>query len=152
MVTTLLNGHTILDQHVPAAEESPSTTNLTGSMKESGFSHSNAPSPYSQIDPSLPKASMRKSTESRNQVSFVGSEHWEAILEDITELKIDLETPDTPNSVHFKPQILFGMNHASRSEIVSSTPPRPVCDMLISRWFRTMDTAPSKYISHTVGR
>jgi hypothetical protein len=84
-------------------------------------------------------------------VNFVGSEHWEAILEDITELKIDLETPDTSEIVDFKPQILFGSNHASRSEIMSSIPPRPVCDVLISRWFKTMDMAPSKFSVHLAG-
>jgi hypothetical protein len=148
MVMTLLNSQTILDQDVPTAEKSPSAIGLAGTIKDGGFTQSAVPSPHNQIGPNIPKASSGKYTRARDQMNFVGSEHWEAILEDITELKIDLETPDTSEIGDFKPQILFGINRASRSEIISSIPPRPVCDMLISRWFRTMDMAPSKF---TVG-
>ena len=151
MVMTLLNSQTILDQDVPTAEKSPSATSLASPIKDGGFTQSAAPSPYNQIDLNVPKASLGKFTIARDQVNFVGSEHWEAILEDITELKIDLETPDTSKEVDFKPQILFGINHASRSEIMSSIPSRPVCDMLISRWVRTMDMAPSKFTVHLAG-
>ena len=146
----LLNSQTILDQNVTTTEKSPSATSLAGPIKDGGFTQSAAPSPYNQIDPNVPKASLGKFTRARDQVNFVGSEHWEAILEDITELKIDLETPDTSEIVDFKPQILFGINHASRFEIMSSIPPRPVCDMLISRWFRTMDIAPSKFTIYLI--
>jgi hypothetical protein len=151
MVMTLLNSQTILDQDVPTAEKSPSTTSPAGPIKDGGFTQSAAPSPDNQMDPNVPEASLGKFTRARDQVNFVGSEHWEAILEDIAELKIDLETPDTSEIVDFKPQILFGINHASRSEIMSSIPPRPICDMLISRWFRTMDMAPSKFTVHLAG-
>jgi len=162
MVKKLLNGQTILDQDVHTAEKSPSASSLTDPIKDDGFAQSSAPSLYIQRDsnaprepsvprdPNVPKASLGKFTSARNQVSFVGSEHWEAILEDITELKIDLETPDTSEMLDFKPQILFGLNRASRSEIMSSIPPKPVCDMLISRWFRTMDMAPSKFNARAI--
>ena len=145
MVTTLLNRQTIPDQDVYTAGKSPSAPSSAGPIKDSGFTQSAAPSPYNQIDLNVPKASLGKLTRERDQENFVGSEHWEAILEDIVELKIDLETPDTSEIDDSKPQILFGLNHASRSEIMSSVPPKPVCDALISRWFRTMDMAPSKF-------
>jgi hypothetical protein len=151
MVMTLLKSQTILNQDVPTAEKSPSATSQAGPIKDGGFAQSAAPSPYNQIDPNIPKVSLGKFTRAKDQVNFVGSEHWEAILEDITELKIDLETPDTSEIADFKPQILFGINHASRSEIMSSIPSRPVCDMLISRWFKTMDMASSKFIVHLAG-
>jgi hypothetical protein len=147
MVKNLLNNQTILDQDLPTARKSPSATSSAGPIKNGGFSQSASPSPYNQTDPSAPKASSGKLTRTRDQVNFVGSEHWEAILEDITELKIDLETPNTSEIVDSKPQLLFGINHASRSEIMSSIPPKPVCDVLISRWFKTMDMAPSKLLS-----
>jgi hypothetical protein len=143
MVMTLLSSQTNQDQDVPTAVKSPSATSSGGLIKDGGFSQSAAPSPYNQMDPNVPKASL--GTFARDQETFVGSEHWEAILEDITDLKIDLETPDTSEIVDFKPQILFGINHASRSETMSSIPSKPVCDMLISRWFRTMDMAPRKF-------
>jgi hypothetical protein len=149
MVMTLLNSQTVLDRDVPTADKSPSATSSAGPVKAGGFSQSAAPSPYNQMDPNVPKASL--GTFARDQETFVGSEHWEAILEDIKDLKIDLETPDTSEIVDFKPQILFGINHASRSEIISSIPPKPVCDVLISRCFRTMDMAPSKFTIHLGG-
>ncbi len=145
MVTALLSSQTIPVQDAHVAEKSPSASSLAGPVKDSGFTQSAAPSPYNQTDPNTPKASLGKFTRAKDQVNFVGSEHWEAILEDITELKIDLETPDTSEIADFKPRILFVPNYASRSEITSSIPPRPVCDILISRWFRTMDMAPSKF-------
>ncbi|TVY39195.1 Fusarisetin A cluster transcription factor [Lachnellula occidentalis] len=40
-----------------------------------------------------------------------------------------------PEALAGRPQILFGDNYASRAEIISSIPPKPVCDVLISRWF-----------------
>jgi hypothetical protein len=151
MVMNLLNSQTNLDQDVPTADKSPSAISSAGLIKGGGFTQSAAPSPDNQIDPNFPKASLGTFARARDEVNFVGSEHWEAILEDITDLKIDLETPDTSEIVHFKPQILFGKNHASRSEIISSIPPKPVCDVLISRCFRTMDMAPSKFTVHLGG-
>lgn len=143
MVNNLLKNQTIPDQAVPTAATLPSVTNLAGPRDDGGFTPSSAPPPDNYIDSNVPKISSGKFTKARDQESFVGSEHWEAILEDITELKIDLETPETSEIDDPNPRILFGENHAPRSEIISSIPPKAVCDQLISRWFRTMDMAPS---------
>lgn len=116
-------------------------------MQDGGFTHSPAPSPDNQIDPSVPGASRGIFTKAKDRVNFVGSDHWEAILEDISELKIDLENTDTSEVVDFKPQILFGINnHATRSKIVSSVPPRPICDKLLSCWFNVMELPSCKFI------
>lgn len=117
-------------------------------MQDGGFTHSPpAPSPDNQIDPSVPEASLGKFMTAKDQVNFVGSDHWEAILEDISELKIDLENTDTSETVDFKPQILFGINnHATRPEIVSSVPPKAICDKLIACWFSVMELASRKFI------
>lgn len=116
-------------------------------MQDDGFTHSLAPSPDNERDLSVPKASLGKFTKAKDQVNYVGSDHWEAILEDIAELKIDVENTDISEMVDFKPRILFGVNrHATRPEIMSSVPPRPICDMLLSRWFDIMDMAPRKFI------
>lgn len=127
MVRTLLNGQAILDQDIPRAE-----ARTAGSITDDGFTPSAAPSPTAQTDPSIPDVSMGKFTRAKDQGNFVGNEHWEAILEDIAELKIDLETPDASQMVDFKPQILFGPHHASRSDIMSSIPTRLICDMVIN--------------------
>ena len=144
---TLMNSQAGLEHGVPSAEISSSATTPGGPMQDDGFTHSPAPSPDNQTDPSVPEASLGKFTRAKGQVNFVGSDHWEAILEDIAELKINLENTDTSEMVDFKPQILFGVNnHATRSEIMSSVPPRPICDVLLSRWFNIMDMAPRKFI------
>jgi len=140
MVKTLLNSQTLPDLDGSRSEKPPSAAIPAGPIKD-GFTPSATESPHNQVDPNVPEASLGKFTNATGQMNFVGSEHWEAILEDIAELKIDMEreTPSiTSQIVDFKPQILFGMNHVSRSEIMSSIPERPICDMLISRWFRTM--------------
>lgn len=147
MVRTLLESQSNQDQDVPTAERSPSAPSPTGPAQDDAFTQSPAPSPQNQMDPNIPEASLGKFTKTKDQVNFVGSEHWESILEDITQLKIDMETPDASEVADFKPQILLGIKPASRPEIMSSIPPRPICDMLISRWFRTMDLAPSRSLS-----
>jgi hypothetical protein len=148
MVKALLNSQTTLARDLFVSEKAPSSASPAGLVKDGGFTQSAAPSPHIQIDPNVPKASMGKFTSEKDEVNFVGSEHWEAILENIAELKIDLETPDTTEMLDFKPQLLFGRNHASRSEIISSIPSKSICDLLISRWFKKMDMAPSKLIIH----
>jgi hypothetical protein len=135
MVRNLLNGQAILDQDVRTAEQLPSVTRPGGPMSDDGFTPSAAPSPASQTGPSFPDAAMGKFTRAKDQANFVGNEHWEAILEDIAELKIDLETPDTSQILDFKPQILFGTKAASKLDIMSSIPSRPICDMVTTLFF-----------------
>lgn len=155
---TLMNSQAgVSDTGAPSAERSSSSAATPGDQMQDGrFTHSLAPSPDSQINPSLPEASLGKFMKAKDQVNFVGSDHWEAILEDISELKIDLENTDTSEMVDFKPRILFGTNnHATRSEIVSSVPPRPICDKLLSSWFSVMELACRKFIicqQQTYGR
>jgi hypothetical protein len=149
MVVTLMNSQAdLLERGAPSTERSSSSaTTPGGPIRDGGFTHSPAPSPGNQIDPSVPEASRGKFTKAKDQVNFVGSDHWEAILEDISELKIDLENTDTSEMVDFRPQILFGVNnHATSSEIMSSVPPRPICDKLLACWFNVMELATRKFI------
>ncbi|TVY80636.1 Fusarisetin A cluster transcription factor fsa6 [Lachnellula suecica] len=123
-------------------ETSPLDPNSAGTRQNGGFTQSVAASPRNELDRNVSKPSLGSFTRAKDQENFVGSEHWEAVLEDITNLRIDLETPDETEVPDFKPRILFGMNCASRSEIMSSIPARQICDILISRWFSTMSLAP----------
>jgi len=146
MVKVLMDSQNAIARGLPISEKSPSSASPAGLVKDGGFTQSAAASPYGQMDPNVPKDSMGNLTSKKDEVKFVGSEHWEAILESIAELKIDLETPDTTEMLDFKPQLLFGRNHASRSEIISSIPSKSICDMLIARWFERMDMAPSELL------
>jgi hypothetical protein len=143
-VKALLNSQNTLAQEFTVSEKSHSSASPPAPTTDGGFTQSTAPCSHSQTDPNLPKLSMGTFTSENDEVNFVGSEHWETILENIADLKIDLEIPDTTEMLDFKPQLLFGRNHASRSEIMSSIPAKPICDMLISRWFKRMDVAPCK--------
>ncbi|TVY12787.1 Pyrrolocin cluster transcription factor fsdR, partial [Lachnellula arida] len=138
MVTTLLNSQTAPnpDQDGLTAAKTPSVTSTGNAISDGGFTQSAAPSPGNQMNANFPEVLAGRFTRAKDQVNFVGSEHWEAILDDISELKIDLEDPAATSEIpDFRPQILFGDNSASRAEIISSIPPKPVCDVLISRWF-----------------
>lgn len=85
-------------------------------------------------------------------VSYIGDARWESVLEEITELKghfdesndgVEDQITET-GDVDFEPRILFGANnHASRSDIMSSIPTRPICDRLLSRYFNSIDSTPS---------
>lgn len=139
MVTTLLNSQTApnSDQDGLSAAKTPSVTSTGTAISDGGFTQSTAPSPSNQMNANVPEVLAGRLTRARDQVNFVGSEHWEAILDDIADLKIDLEDPPATSEIpNFRPQILFGDNNASRAEIMSSIPPKPVCDVLISRWYR----------------
>lgn len=126
------------------SNQDASAENLRAEEKAADLGHECGfiPSPAASPAPSF---SVGKFTKTKDQVSFVGSEHWESILEDIRDLKIDLESSDmaenVSETVDFKPQLLFGTDRPSIAELLSSIPPRAVCDLLVSRWFKTFSMA-----------
>ncbi|PVH73003.1 hypothetical protein DL98DRAFT_595443 [Cadophora sp. DSE1049] len=140
IVRSLLNSQSSLGGSNSTAGASPFTDGTTTGTPDGSFTAS-APSPNNQTESQKQEASQGKFTNTSEQVKFVGSDHWESILEDITDLKMDLENTSTTERTEYRPRILFGLNRVSRSEILSSIPPRPVCDMLISRFSRTLDMA-----------
>ena len=104
--------------------------------------------------PSLSDTFGRISLEN-HETSYVGSAHWTAILDSITELKDrfeddgddrDLINPYTETEELppiERPILLFGSNkNVSKLEILSSIPSRPIVDRLISGYFGAMDMTP----------
>ena len=90
-----------------------------------------------------------------HETSYVGSAHWTAILDSITELKDHFEDDADDHGLtdpHMeigqlppteRPILLFGSNkNASKLEILSGIPSRPIVDRLISGYFSAMDMAP----------
>ena len=94
-----------------------------------------------------------------HETSYVGSAHWTAILDSIAELKDHFEDEDDDNYNNYdladphtgtgqlphteRPILLFGANRdATKLEILSSLPLRPVVDRLISGYFSAMDVTP----------
>lgn len=138
------------------AHESSSTASPQNPIRGDGFEIDTVSSLGDQMESNSQVESLGKLTKGKNKTSFVGSGHWEAILEDIAELKNHFDEGHERNDEHisnahepndFEPRILLGpQNHASRAEIMSSIPTRPICDRLISRYFNSMDVAPSMSI------
>lgn len=119
----------------------PGSTDWRASGTPDSSSTASAQSASTQDNSQKETTSIGKFTNTSKQLKFVGSEHWESILEDITELKMDLESSSTTERAEYRPRILFGLKRASRSEILSSIPPRQVCDTLIARFSNTLDVA-----------
>lgn len=88
--------------------------------------------------------------------NYVGSSHWASVLDSISELKENVEqqeeirnmsTDFNPhNPVHSSsPRLLYGCQQATKSEIISSIPPRRAADRLVSRYL-TLDIPSGKSI------
>jgi hypothetical protein len=88
--------------------------------------------------------------------SYVGSSHWAAVLDSITELRnylaqeedaINLAPDLDPSPISFpKPQLLYhGIIHETPVSIIKSFPPRSVVDRLVSRYFNVLDIAPGTF-------
>ena len=118
--------------------------------KNDGFGHSPALSQEEHTDPGVPGASRGKFTraKTKDQENFVGSDHWEAVLEEISELKIDLDkTEATETTMDSRARLLFGsQNRVSRTEIISSVPPRATCDKLLACWFNVMELPSRRFL------
>lgn len=86
---------------------------------------------------------------STSSTSYVSNAHWAAVLDGISDLKDCFEKEDdSPQPEYASPQLLYGsLNRASKSEILSSIPPRPVVDRLVSRYFNALDMAPGRSIA-----
>jgi hypothetical protein len=94
--------------------------------------------------------------------SYVSSAHWEAMLDDIAELKGHFEKEsdmegeecgsDPSSSPGFYshaptgPQLLYGgAPYNTKSEIIASLPPRHTVDRLVSLYFNWFDMSPGKW-------
>ncbi|KAL7624605.1 hypothetical protein AAE478_006172 [Parahypoxylon ruwenzoriense] len=94
-------------------------------------------------------------TNSPAGVSYVDSAHWTALLDGISELKDCIPDTSEPGYHYYipslvepdygpSPQLLYGrFAQASKGEILSTVPKRPVVDRLMSRFFNTIDLAPA---------
>nr|UPQ41315.1 GAL4-like Zn(II)2Cys6 (or C6 zinc) binuclear cluster DNA-binding domain [Hypoxylon sp. CO27-5] len=90
-------------------------------------------------------------------VSYVDSAHWTALLDGISELKDCFEdtlelapnfqpsiAPQIAPDYGPSPLLLYGhFAQASKGEIVSTLPARPVVDRLVSKFFNTIDLHPA---------
>ncbi|KAI0451811.1 hypothetical protein F5B21DRAFT_485668 [Xylaria acuta] len=78
------------------------------------------------------------------QVNYIDPSHWQSILEDIKEVREHLAIPDQPPPQSATHRVLADASHlfgsipnATFTEILSSLPPQPKCDKLVSWYFST---------------
>lgn len=85
-----------------------------------------------------------------DETKYTDSSHWMSILDSIAELKgeldqITLDPPsvDSPED-HPGPELLFGtQRHATRQDIIAGLPPKSEADLLLDRYWRFVDVAPT---------
>ncbi|KAF5659784.1 hypothetical protein FDENT_13853 [Fusarium denticulatum] len=106
----------------------------------------NPPAP----SPSEP-GSMRRNSHGVS-ASYVGSVHWAAVLDSISELKDRYEEEeearmlDTNDHVLLQssgPRLLYEPVHTTKADLLASIPPRPVVDRLVAKYFNTQGAVPS---------
>lgn len=88
--------------------------------------------------------------------NYVGSSHWAAVLDSIADLKEFFEEKEETRNIvtdfipanHINPrwpQLLYGCEESTRTDILASIPPRRVVDRLVSRYFTDLDIAPGEF-------
>ncbi|KAF7155447.1 hypothetical protein CNMCM5623_007518 [Aspergillus felis] len=86
--------------------------------------------------------------------SYVSADHWVAVLDGISELKVYFETEgsqqptrrvsDPPHSGATGPLLLFGCpQYATKEDILASMPERSEVDRLVSCYFNSFDMSPA---------
>lgn len=101
-----------------------------------------------------------------SETSYVGSAHWASILDDISDLKRELDDDDdelepdewqhvndltAPSALEESSNIgslLRSPKRLTKAELLSSLPPKAVVDQLVSAWFNSHD--PFRPIVHKV--
>ena len=93
----------------------------------------------------------------RTGVKYVGSTHWVAVLDGISELKDhfqqeadvvpqDIMPQSPPPPYESIPHLLYGTTKAAtKDEVLASMPPRSIVDRFISRYFNIMDLSSSQF-------
>ncbi|KFX89806.1 hypothetical protein O988_08483 [Pseudogymnoascus sp. VKM F-3808] len=85
------------------------------------------------------------------KASYVGSSHWAAVIDSISELKENVERDEDARNLTIdlnlnasayssSPRLLYSCRLATKAEILSSIPPRRAADRLVSKYL-TLDIA-----------
>ncbi|KAI1321881.1 hypothetical protein F5Y16DRAFT_63898 [Xylariaceae sp. FL0255] len=107
-------------------------------------------------DAGTPPANVGSMQKTRSGASYVSAVHWATVLDGISELKDhfhevekeawpQIQKTARPLAVDLSgPQLLSGCGVLpTRAEILAAIPPRPVADLLISRFFDLFDMSPA---------
>ncbi|OTB10589.1 hypothetical protein K445DRAFT_386538 [Daldinia sp. EC12] len=102
--------------------------------------------PSSVREDALTPESLHLQETADGQVNYIDPNHWQSILDDIKEVREHLSASDEPVPRHEKGAVAdrvvldasFLLNSdriPNLDEILSSLPPQPICDMLLSWYF-----------------
>jgi hypothetical protein len=138
------------DEPVSRATESDSDPKLASRSASTPIRDTEPTSSWREAK-DLPNAAQSLGSMTLNDVGaaeYVGGIHWASILNSIDDIKLELEheeeTATTTKNVDTTwPQLLYGCERATTTEILSSVPPRYIVDQLISTYL-TLDIAPGK--------
>ncbi|KAH6631503.1 hypothetical protein F5144DRAFT_511113 [Chaetomium tenue] len=133
--------------HVTNTTSSERPNSASGSDPSNG-SWSSQSNDHKGLDPEAPR--IRQTYD--GAVNYVDSSHWLSVLEDIREVREHLspegnflqqKIPPT-GGARWEPELpevssVLGLNASSASldEILTSLPPRPICDRLLSHYFNS---------------
>jgi hypothetical protein len=96
------------------------------------------------------------------KASYVGSSHWAAVIDSISELKENVERDEDARNLTIdlnlnasayssSPRLLYSCRLATKAEILSSIPPRRAADRLVSKYL-TLDIASGTLITLNIKR
>ncbi|KAI0902916.1 hypothetical protein F4823DRAFT_629819 [Ustulina deusta] len=105
-------------------------------------------SPHSRVEDALTPETPHLQEAGDGQVNYIDPSHWQSILEDIKEVREHLSIPSQPllqsDTGHDTHRVLADASHlfspiphTTFLEILSSLPPQPICDKLVSWYFST---------------
>ncbi|KIW05313.1 hypothetical protein, variant [Verruconis gallopava] len=130
--------------------KSESTVSGSQSPKDSSSAKSTRESVSTEVD-GLSSTFGRLSFDYKRP-SYVGSDHWAAIIEGITELKTQFQDTQQPHLITDRtpnicsedgPEIFHGhVRGVSREEIIASLPSKDVVDVLVSTYFSHRENVP----------
>ncbi|KAF5650113.1 uncharacterized protein FTJAE_678 [Fusarium tjaetaba] len=84
--------------------------------------------------------------------TYVGSVHWAAVLDSISELRDHYEEEEEARMLTINdhellqssgPRLLYEPVHTTKADLLASIPPRPVVDRMVARYFNTQGVVPS---------
>ena len=89
---------------------------------------------------------MRMHTHGAN---YVGSVHWAAVLDSITELKDTYEQEEearilasSDHVLTLGPRLLYEPLQVTMADVIAAVPPRAVVDRMVARYFNTQGLVP----------
>lgn len=85
-----------------------------------------------------------------DETQYTDSGHWMSILDSVAELKGELDQIASESTPHNEadsdegPELLFGLRtHVTRQDILASLPPKAEADILLERYWKFVDVAPT---------